>query len=155
MSTLFSIAELILFNLAFYSRVFLSNLLQCFITETSTQYYTLKLLSFFFIFYLYIRLVDTLYFTGLIIDYFSWTLSLVFFGNILLSVLMLQIKDLRVGWWKEPCIRLTQENSIKNSVQDCLSYISNYMVHTSYCAPSPKLPYVSLKVNMHCALLWT
>ena len=36
---------------------------------------------------------------------------------------LLQIKDLRVGQVKEPCIGLTQENSIENSVQDCLPYI--------------------------------
>jgi len=36
---------------------------------------------------------------------------------------MLQLKDLRVGQWKEPCIRLTQENLIENSVQDSLPYI--------------------------------
>jgi len=36
---------------------------------------------------------------------------------------MLQIKDLRVGQWKEPCIGLTQENLIENSVQNCLLYI--------------------------------
>ena len=36
---------------------------------------------------------------------------------------MLQIKDLRVGQWKEPCIEFTQENLIENSVQDCLPYI--------------------------------
>jgi len=36
---------------------------------------------------------------------------------------LLQIKDLRVDQVKEPCIRLTQENSIENSVQDCLPYI--------------------------------
>jgi len=36
---------------------------------------------------------------------------------------LLQLKDLSAGQWKEPCIGLTQENSIKNSVQDCLSYI--------------------------------
>jgi len=36
---------------------------------------------------------------------------------------MLQSQDLRVGQAKEPCIGLTQENSIENSVQDCLSYI--------------------------------
>jgi len=38
-------------------------------------------------------------------------------------VLMLQLKDLRVGQWEEPCIGLTQENSIDNSVQDSLPYI--------------------------------
>jgi len=36
---------------------------------------------------------------------------------------MLQSQDLRVGQVKEPCIGLTQENSIENSVQDCLLYI--------------------------------
>jgi len=38
-------------------------------------------------------------------------------------VLMLQTQALRVGQVKEPCIGLTQENSIENSVQDSLSYI--------------------------------
>jgi len=33
---------------------------------------------------------------------------------------MLQLKDLRVGQWEEPCIGLTQENSIESSVQDSL-----------------------------------
>ena len=36
---------------------------------------------------------------------------------------LLQIKDLRVGQWKEPYIGFTQENSIENSVQDSLPYI--------------------------------
>jgi len=36
---------------------------------------------------------------------------------------VLQSQDLRIGQVKEPCIRLTQENSIENSVQDCLPYI--------------------------------
>ena len=36
---------------------------------------------------------------------------------------MLQLKDLRVGQWKEPCIGLTQENLIESSVQDGLPYI--------------------------------
>jgi len=36
---------------------------------------------------------------------------------------VLQSQDLRVGQVKELCIRLTQENSIENSVQDCLPYI--------------------------------
>ena len=36
---------------------------------------------------------------------------------------LLQFRGLRVGQWIESCIRLTQENSIENSVQDCLSYI--------------------------------
>ena len=36
---------------------------------------------------------------------------------------VLQSQDLRVGQAKESCIGLIQENSIENSVQDCLSYI--------------------------------
>jgi len=36
---------------------------------------------------------------------------------------VLQTQDLRVDQEKEPCIGLTQENSIENSVQDCLPYI--------------------------------
>ena len=37
--------------------------------------------------------------------------------------ILLQSQDLRVGQVKEPCIGLTQENLIENSVQDCLPYI--------------------------------
>ena len=33
-------------------------------------------------------------------------------------VLILQVKDLRIGQWKEPYIGLTQKNLIENSVQD-------------------------------------
>ena len=36
---------------------------------------------------------------------------------------MLQTQALRVGQVKEPCIGLTQENSIENSVQNGLPYI--------------------------------
>ena len=43
--------------------------------------------------------------------------------NILFMSLLLQTQDLRVGQEKEPCIVFTQENSIENSVQDCLPYI--------------------------------
>jgi len=38
-------------------------------------------------------------------------------------MIMLQSQDLRVGQVKEPYIGLTQENSIKNSIQDYLPYI--------------------------------
>ena len=38
---------------------------------------------------------------------------------------MLWFKDLRVSQRIEPCIRLTQENLIENSVQDSLPYILN------------------------------
>jgi len=37
--------------------------------------------------------------------------------------ILLQLKDLRMNQWMEPCIGFTQENSIENSVQDYLSYI--------------------------------
>jgi len=40
--------------------------------------------------------------------------------------LVLQSQDLRVDQEKESCIGFTQENSIENSVQDCLPYILNY-----------------------------
>ena len=36
---------------------------------------------------------------------------------------VLQTQDLRVSQVNEPYIRLTQENSIKNSIQDYLPYI--------------------------------
>jgi len=36
---------------------------------------------------------------------------------------VLQFKDFRIGQRIEPCIGLTQENLIENSVQDCLPYI--------------------------------
>jgi len=39
--------------------------------------------------------------------------------------IVLQTQVLSVGQANEPCIGLTQENLIENSVQDCLSYILN------------------------------
>jgi len=68
---------------------------------------------------------------------------------------MLQIKDLRVGQWKEPCIGLTQENSIENSVQDCLLYI---LIPNSPCKlflAYPQWPCVHLKVNMYTTYCMT
>ena len=41
----------------------------------------------------------------------------------MLCTFLLQTQALRVGQVKEPCIRLTQENLIENSVQDGLPYI--------------------------------
>jgi len=38
---------------------------------------------------------------------------------------MLQTQILRAGQVNELCIGLTQENSIENSVQECLPYILN------------------------------
>jgi len=43
--------------------------------------------------------------------------------SVLEGFLLLQSQDLRVGQVKEPYIGLTQENSIENSVQNCLPYI--------------------------------
>jgi len=40
-----------------------------------------------------------------------------------LKVKLLQTQDLRVDQADESCIGLIQENSMENSVQDCLSYI--------------------------------
>ena len=41
------------------------------------------------------------------------------------QVLILQTQVFKVEQANEPCIRLIQENSIENSVQDSLSYILN------------------------------
>ena len=38
-------------------------------------------------------------------------------------VLMLQTQVLSIGQVDKPCIKLTQENSIENSIQDSLPYI--------------------------------
>jgi len=43
---------------------------------------------------------------------------------------------------------VTQENSIKSSLQNSLSYILLQMVYTSYCASCPKWPCVKHEVNM-------
>ena len=55
-------------------------------------------------------------------------------------------KDLKVNQWIESCIRV---NSIENSVQDHLPYISKttslYFTTLAY----PKWPYVCLKINMY------
>ena len=66
---------------------------------------------------------------------------------------MLQLKDLRVGQWEEPCIRFTQENLIENSVQDCLPYIQIPNGLCKLFLAYPKQPCVCLKVNIcfiHC-----
>jgi len=62
--------------------------------------------------------------------------------------LMLQLKDLRVGQEEESCIRFTQENSIENSVQDCLSYILKAHGLCSTTLAYSKWSCVCLKVNM-------
>ena len=62
---------------------------------------------------------------------------------------MLQIKDLRVSQWKESCIGLTQENSIENSVQDCLPYIQIPNGPCKLFLAYPKWLYICLKVNIY------
>jgi len=61
---------------------------------------------------------------------------------------MLQFNGLRVDQRKESCIRVTQENSIENSVQDGLPYI---LITHGLCSTTlayPKWPCVSLKANI-------
>jgi len=67
------------------------------------------------------------------------------FWNVRARSWVLQIKDLRVGQWKESCIRLTQENLIENSIQDCLPYIlvSNGLCELFLAYPKwPCVPHV-------------
>jgi len=63
---------------------------------------------------------------------------------------VLQTQPLRVGQVNESYIRLTQENSIENSIQDCLPYIlipsSLCKLFLVYC----KQPCVYHKVNTCC-----
>ena len=71
-----------------------------------------------------------------------------------ITLLLLQTQDLRDGQKSEPCIGLTQENSIENSVQDCLPYIlipnGLYKLFLAYS----KWPCVCLKVNMCFYMLY-
>ena len=62
---------------------------------------------------------------------------------------MLQLKNLRVGQWEEPCIGLTQENLIENSVQNGLPYIQIPNGLCELFLTYPKRLCVCLKVNMH------
>jgi len=61
---------------------------------------------------------------------------------------VLQSQNLRVGQEKEPCIGFTQENSIENSVQDCLPYILLVNGPCSITLAYPKWLCVCLKINM-------
>ena len=67
---------------------------------------------------------------------------------ILLITYLLQLKDLRISQWEEPCIGLTQENSIESSVQYCLPYIPISNGLCKLFLTYPKRPCVCLKVNM-------
>ena len=59
-----------------------------------------------------------------------------------------KLKNLRVGQEDEPCIGLTQENSVENSVQDCLPYIQIPNGLCELFLAYPKQPCVCLKVNI-------
>ena len=61
---------------------------------------------------------------------------------------LLQLKDLRVGQWKESYIGFTQENLIENSVQDCLPYIRIPNGLCKLFLSCPKQPCVCLKISM-------
>jgi len=58
---------------------------------------------------------------------------------------ILQSQDLRVGQEKKPYIGFIQENSIENSVQNCLLYILK--LHGLLLA-YPKQPCICFKINM-------
>jgi len=64
--------------------------------------------------------------------------------------ILVMILILRVGYKNNSCIRETQENLIKSSVQSGLPYILLQMVHASYYAPYSKWPCVKHEVNMWC-----
>jgi len=57
---------------------------------------------------------------------------------------MLQTQALRVGQVDEPCIGLTQENSVQN----CLPYILRFHGPCELLLAYPKLPCIYLKVNI-------
>jgi len=60
-----------------------------------------------------------------------------------------------VGYKNDSCIREIQENSIKSSLQNSLSYILLQMVCAYYCAPYPKWPCVKHEANMWCPCCMT
>jgi len=51
--------------------------------------------------------------------------------------MVLQTQYLRISQVNKPCIGLTQENSIENSIQDCLPYIPQT---TSLCTTTLAYP---------------
>ena len=75
---------------------------------------------------------------SVIVDIYLWYIVYVHF----ISSLLLQSQDLRVGQEKEPYIGFTQENSIENSVQDCLPYILKPIVNATLLLAYPKQPCV-------------
>ena len=69
--------------------------------------------------------------------------------------LLLWIKTQRVKSRNNPCIGVTQENSIEFPVQSSLPYILVPMVHANYCAPYPKWPWVLHEVSICCPCYMT
>jgi len=63
--------------------------------------------------------------------------------------IVLQTQVFRIGQVNEPCIGLTQENSIENSVQECLPYILNDKGPCYYFSSLPSKPCVCFKANMY------
>ena len=61
---------------------------------------------------------------------------------------MLQTQVLRVEQVDELCIGLTQENSIENSIQNCLPYILKPMVHAALLLAYPKQPCICFKISI-------
>jgi len=66
-----------------------------------------------------------------------------------LTYILLWLKDLRVSQWEKPCIEFTQENSIENSVQDHLPYISQTTGLYTTALAYPKWPCICLKATMY------
>jgi len=124
----------------------LNKVLVYFDITTNPRYYDLYLMSykclshnylnlnicwdcFILVFYftiLYTFLIFYQLVSHIVVKVFSYSFhSLLIFSSRTPS--LLQIKDLRVGQWKEPCIGLTQENSIENFVQDCLLFMAKML----------------------------
>ena len=67
---------------------------------------------------------------------------------IFLNYICYNLQDLKVGQEKEPCIGFTQENSIENSVQDCLPYILKLHGPCQLLLAYPKQLCVCFKIDM-------
>jgi len=67
---------------------------------------------------------------------------------------MLQLKTYRAKSEKEPCIGLIQENSIKNSVQNCLPYIPKTIGPCSTTLAYPKWLIFTLRLIYVKYAIW-
>jgi len=85
----------------------------------------------------------------LLFSYYSWYVTnIVNCYELYIARLYVMILILRVGYKNNSCIRETQENSIRNSLQNSLPYILLQMVYGNYCAPYPKWLCVKHEANM-------